>query len=249
MNSALLVIDADGRITACNPPAELILGEQAEALRGRSLQRWFASDAPGEDWIARSLGEGIRFRGAESTITRSDGTRVPIGISCGPIAGGGRRPARGGGHLPGADRDQAAPAPGAPDGEDGLDRPARGRAWRTRSTIRWASSTPTCSRWRSTWPTCAASSPRWTSCARRWPAATRARCGKPPGGWTRPPRSRRSTSCSPISPRRSASLRKARSGSGTSCRTCATSRIWTPASACSPTSTNVSIPRPTSCGR
>jgi two-component system NtrC family sensor kinase len=85
MNSALLVIDADGRITACNPPAELILGERADALRGRSLERWFASDAPGENWIARSLAEGIRFRGAESIITRSDGSRVPIGISCGPI--------------------------------------------------------------------------------------------------------------------------------------------------------------------
>ena len=85
MNSALLVIDADGKIAACNPPAEQILGERAQALRGRSLRRWFASDAPGEDCIARSLNEGIRFRGAESTITRSDGTRVPIGISCAPI--------------------------------------------------------------------------------------------------------------------------------------------------------------------
>ena len=74
MNSALLVIDADGSIAACNPPAELILGERAESLRGRSLRRWFAGDAPGEDCIARSLSEGIRFRGAESTITRSDGT-------------------------------------------------------------------------------------------------------------------------------------------------------------------------------
>jgi PAS domain S-box-containing protein len=85
MNSALLVIDADGKIAACNPPAELILGEQAELLRGRSLRRWFASDAPGEDCIARSLREGTRFRGAESMITRSDGTRVPVGISCAPI--------------------------------------------------------------------------------------------------------------------------------------------------------------------
>jgi PAS domain S-box-containing protein len=85
MNSALLVIDADGKIAACNPPAELILGEQGEMLRGRSLRHWFASDAPGEDCIARSLSEGTRFRGAESTITRSDGTFVPIGISCAPI--------------------------------------------------------------------------------------------------------------------------------------------------------------------
>ena len=85
MNSALLVIDTDACITACNPPAELILGERADALRGRSVRRWFAGDPPGEDWVARTLAQGVRFRGAESTITRSDGTRVPIGISCAPI--------------------------------------------------------------------------------------------------------------------------------------------------------------------
>ena len=85
MNSALLVIDADGKIAACNPPAELILGERAESLRGRSLRRWFASDPPNEDCIALSLTEGIRFSGAESMITRSDGIRVPIGVSCAPI--------------------------------------------------------------------------------------------------------------------------------------------------------------------
>ncbi len=85
MNSALLVIDADGCITACNPPAELILGERADALRGRSVRRWFSGDPPGEDWVARTLAQGVRFRGAESTITRSDGARVPIGISCAPI--------------------------------------------------------------------------------------------------------------------------------------------------------------------
>jgi PAS domain S-box-containing protein len=85
MNSALLVIDTDGCITACNPPAELILGERADALRGRSVRRWFAGDPPGEDWVARTLAQGVRFRGAESLITRTDGTRVPIGISCAPI--------------------------------------------------------------------------------------------------------------------------------------------------------------------
>jgi two-component system NtrC family sensor kinase len=85
MNSALLVIDTDGTIAACNPPAEQILGEPAGSLRGRPLRRWFAADPPGEDCIARSLADGTRFRGAESMLIRSDGTRVPIGISCAPI--------------------------------------------------------------------------------------------------------------------------------------------------------------------
>jgi PAS domain S-box-containing protein len=85
MNSALLVIDAEGRIRACNPPAELILGERAEDLRGRPVQRCFAGDEPGGDLVVRTLGEGLRFKGAESTLTRADGTRVPIGFSCAPI--------------------------------------------------------------------------------------------------------------------------------------------------------------------
>ena len=34
MNSALLVVDAEARITACNPPAERILGREAARLRG-----------------------------------------------------------------------------------------------------------------------------------------------------------------------------------------------------------------------
>ena len=62
------------------------------------------------------------------------------------------------------------------------------------------------------------------------------------------PRRSTSASCSRISPRRSASRRRGRSASVTSSRTCATSRTRTPPSACSPTSTSVSIPRPTSCG-
>ncbi len=82
MNSALVVVDAEARITACNPPAERILGRDAECLRGRPL-------GPGLDGPARllqrSLAGGARFRGAESEIVREDGSVVPIGISCAPI--------------------------------------------------------------------------------------------------------------------------------------------------------------------
>jgi PAS domain S-box-containing protein len=82
MNSALLVVDAEARITASNPPAERILGRAAELLHGRTL-------GPGLDGPARllqrSLATGERFRGAESEIAREDGSVVPIGISCAPI--------------------------------------------------------------------------------------------------------------------------------------------------------------------
>jgi PAS domain S-box-containing protein len=82
MNSALLVVDNDGRVTSSNPPAERILGADPASLRGRPLQDWFPDR---ENVIARTLAEGVRFRGAESAVTRPDGTLVPIGISCAPI--------------------------------------------------------------------------------------------------------------------------------------------------------------------
>ncbi len=92
MNSALVVVDTDGRVTFANAPAGEILGEEAALLRGRSVWRWFAPREGGRPLLERSLEEGERFRGVESFITRSDGTRVSIGISCSPIvdAGGAR---------------------------------------------------------------------------------------------------------------------------------------------------------------
>src|SRR4029453_19237801 len=56
MNSALVVVDLDGRVSYGNPDAE------------------------------RILGEGLRFRGAEGLIARPSGDRVPIGTSCAPLA-------------------------------------------------------------------------------------------------------------------------------------------------------------------
>jgi two-component system NtrC family sensor kinase len=85
MNSALLVVDMDGRITFCNPPAGRILGEEASALRGRAVWDWFGSGPGRESLLATTLAEGVNFKGAERIITRIDGTPVPIGISCSPF--------------------------------------------------------------------------------------------------------------------------------------------------------------------
>ena len=85
LNSALLVVDNTGAITTCNPPAEQVLGESEATLLGRSLWDWFAGVDSGEIHVARTLSTGERFKGSESVITRSDGTEVPIGISCAPI--------------------------------------------------------------------------------------------------------------------------------------------------------------------
>ena len=85
LNTALVVVDTDGLITASNPPAEQILGETPDSLRGESVSRWFGGTAGGTSLVARTLSDGSRFRAVESMITRVDGTRVPIGISWAPL--------------------------------------------------------------------------------------------------------------------------------------------------------------------
>ena len=92
LNAALLVVDRDGSITFCNPPAEQILGEAAQALHGRPARNWFRMAAGDRTLLDRSLAGGERFKGAEAIIVRRDGVRVPVGISCAPIAGAQGRP-------------------------------------------------------------------------------------------------------------------------------------------------------------
>jgi len=85
LNSALLVVDARGAITTANAMAAEILGEPEGSLRGRSAWEWFSLARGEAVLLARSLRSGERFRGAETFLTRRDGTVVPIGISCAPL--------------------------------------------------------------------------------------------------------------------------------------------------------------------
>jgi PAS domain S-box-containing protein len=85
LNSALLVVDREGRIASCNPPAEQILAPGGEDLHGRLVSEWFRGGPDGESLLARSLEKGERFKGAETLATRADGSAVPVGISCAPI--------------------------------------------------------------------------------------------------------------------------------------------------------------------
>jgi len=90
MNSALLVVDLEGRITFSNPPAGAIMGEDSEALRGQPVWRWFDGDEA-EPTLALTLADGASLRGAERIITRPDGSSVPIGVSCSPVYDSARR--------------------------------------------------------------------------------------------------------------------------------------------------------------
>jgi PAS domain S-box-containing protein len=85
VNSALLVVDPSGRIAAANPIAERILEGRAGEIVGRVVWDWFPSTPRDEVPIASTLRQGTRLRGVETVLTRSDRSRVPIGISCSPL--------------------------------------------------------------------------------------------------------------------------------------------------------------------
>ncbi len=85
MNSALLVVDTEGRVTFANSAAETILGEPRGSLRDRRVWDWLHSRPNEPALLSRTLQDGARFKGAESAVTRRDGSVVPIGISCSPI--------------------------------------------------------------------------------------------------------------------------------------------------------------------
>jgi len=85
LNAALLAVDLHGRITFANASAGSVLGAAGDELEGRPVWDWFGEDGDGSSCLARTLREGVRFRGAEIEMRRSDGAAVPVGISCAPL--------------------------------------------------------------------------------------------------------------------------------------------------------------------
>jgi PAS domain S-box-containing protein len=84
LNSALLVVDLEGRISYANPAAEAILGGADGDLGGRAVREWFGHPGDPLDPIEVCLVRGERSHGAETRLRRSDGSWIPIGVSCSP---------------------------------------------------------------------------------------------------------------------------------------------------------------------
>jgi PAS domain S-box-containing protein len=92
MADAVLVVDADGRITRVNRAAERLLGRQGAALCGQPwVRRRGAPGAsaarPGEDAIARALRRGEVTVGQEYRYPAGDGERA-LSVSAAPVRAG-----------------------------------------------------------------------------------------------------------------------------------------------------------------
>jgi PAS domain S-box-containing protein len=84
LNSALLVVDPQGRITFANPVAEEVLGAPGRDLAGRGVFELFPGE-PSSHPLSRSLTQGARLRGVEAVALRAGGSRVPVGMSSAPL--------------------------------------------------------------------------------------------------------------------------------------------------------------------
>ena len=85
MNSALLVVDVDAKISYANPTAERLLGAGVGELVGCGIRDWFPGLAAEQILPLQTLAEGTCFRGVETVLTRADGSLIPTGISCAPL--------------------------------------------------------------------------------------------------------------------------------------------------------------------
>ncbi len=85
INSALMVVDREAKITFANPPAGRILGCPEADLRGQRVEDYFSSAGELPSPLARALEDGTDSKGGEMMLSLADGTVIPIGISCSPL--------------------------------------------------------------------------------------------------------------------------------------------------------------------
>ncbi|MDE0886326.1 MAG: ATP-binding protein [Myxococcota bacterium] len=87
INSALVVIDLEGRISYANPTAGQILKISEADLAGRPIGEFLSSTDKMPAVVEMALEKGVHSRGREMVLSLADGAAVPIGISCTPLLG------------------------------------------------------------------------------------------------------------------------------------------------------------------
>jgi two-component system sensor histidine kinase AtoS len=86
MVDAVLVIDAEGRITLTNSGATLLTGYTRDELRGMPVAQLLVDDSSGlRTVVRRRIEDGNVLRREESWVIDKDGERVPVSVTGSPV--------------------------------------------------------------------------------------------------------------------------------------------------------------------
>lgn len=90
MVDAVLVIDAEGRITLANSGATLLTGYSRDELRGMPVAQLLIDDSSGlRTVVRRRIEDGDVLRREESWMIDKDGERIPVSVTGSPVLDGG----------------------------------------------------------------------------------------------------------------------------------------------------------------
>lgn len=86
MVDAVVVVDADGRITLANSGAITLTGFSREELRGLPISRLLIDESSGlRTVVRRRIEDGSILRREESWLVPKDGERIPVSITGSPV--------------------------------------------------------------------------------------------------------------------------------------------------------------------
>jgi PAS domain S-box-containing protein len=86
MVDAVVVIDADGRITLANSGAITLTGYTREELRGLPISRLMIDESSGlRTVVRRRIEDGAILRREESWLVSKDGDRIPVSVTGSPV--------------------------------------------------------------------------------------------------------------------------------------------------------------------
>jgi PAS domain S-box-containing protein len=81
MVDAVMVVDAEGRITMANSGASRLTGHRSDELRGMSIGRLLIDDSGLRTVVRRRIEDGAVLRREESWLVTKDSERIPVSIT------------------------------------------------------------------------------------------------------------------------------------------------------------------------
>src|SRR5262245_48097334 len=86
MVDAVLVVDAEGRITLANSGATQLTNYSREELRGMGIAQLLVDDSSGMRTVTRrKIEDGAVLRREESWVVTKEGERIPVSVTGAPV--------------------------------------------------------------------------------------------------------------------------------------------------------------------